>query len=199
MFNNEQDNKYDDAGKPALKWIYGETTIMIRTRLFGALGACLLGFAFLVSGSASASTVFAPTDGNINFFNNTLTGGTLLAMFDDSDTSFTGDSLSIPLPEVITITAGGDSGGDYTAVNEGAATLNLTGSDWFILAISTDGGGTWSGDTGVSFRGTNSYDVHFSDGSVLEVDVRVVPVPAAVWLFGSGLLGLVGVARRKAA
>ena len=26
-----------------------------------------------------------------------------------------------------------------------------------------------------------------------------VPVPAAVWLFGSGLLGLVGVARRKAA
>jgi len=24
-----------------------------------------------------------------------------------------------------------------------------------------------------------------------------VPVPAAVWLFGSGLIGLVGVARRK--
>ena len=27
----------------------------------------------------------------------------------------------------------------------------------------------------------------------------VVPVPAAVWLFGSGLIGLVGVARRKRA
>lgn len=27
----------------------------------------------------------------------------------------------------------------------------------------------------------------------------VVPVPAAVWLFGSGLLGLVGIARRKKA
>ncbi len=25
----------------------------------------------------------------------------------------------------------------------------------------------------------------------------VVPVPAAVWLFGSGLIGLIGVARRK--
>jgi hypothetical protein len=25
----------------------------------------------------------------------------------------------------------------------------------------------------------------------------VIPVPAAVWLFGSGLLGLVGIARRK--
>lgn len=30
------------------------------------------------------------------------------------------------------------------------------------------------------------------------VNTSVVPVPAAVWLFGSGLLGLIGVARRKA-
>ena len=29
--------------------------------------------------------------------------------------------------------------------------------------------------------------------------VTAVPVPAAIWLFGSGLLGLVGVARRKKA
>ena len=29
--------------------------------------------------------------------------------------------------------------------------------------------------------------------------VRPVPVPSAVWLFGSGLLGLVGIARRKVA
>jgi hypothetical protein len=29
------------------------------------------------------------------------------------------------------------------------------------------------------------------------MDVQVVPVPAAVWLFGSGLIGLVGIARRK--
>ena len=27
--------------------------------------------------------------------------------------------------------------------------------------------------------------------------LAVVPVPAAVWLFGAGLLGLIGVARRK--
>ena len=30
-------------------------------------------------------------------------------------------------------------------------------------------------------------------------EVQAVPVPAAAWLFGSGLLGLVGVARRKKA
>jgi hypothetical protein len=33
----------------------------------------------------------------------------------------------------------------------------------------------------------------------LTITPSAVPVPAAVWLFGSGLLGLVGVARRKAA
>jgi len=31
------------------------------------------------------------------------------------------------------------------------------------------------------------------------VEIAPVPVPAAVWLFGSGLLGLIGVARRKKA
>lgn len=34
-------------------------------------------------------------------------------------------------------------------------------------------------------------------GSAL-VRVSVVPIPPAVWLFGSGLIGLIGVARRKA-
>jgi len=29
--------------------------------------------------------------------------------------------------------------------------------------------------------------------------IKVVPIPAAVWLFGSGLLGLIGIARRKKA
>lgn len=40
------------------------------------------------------------------------------------------------------------------------------------------------------------------EGSTLGMDVRMeltlVPVPAAVWLFGTGLIGLAGVARRKA-
>ena len=36
-------------------------------------------------------------------------------------------------------------------------------------------------------------------GEVWFDNVEVVPVPAAAWLFGSGLLGLVGIARRKKA
>jgi len=30
-----------------------------------------------------------------------------------------------------------------------------------------------------------------------EHDGDIVPIPAAVWLFGSGLLGLIGIARKK--
>lgn len=49
-----------------------------------------------------------------------------------------------------------------------------------------------------------SQSAYFKDNSfvgwaVQSGDVSAVPVPAAAWLFGSGLLGLVGVARRKSA
>ena len=46
--------------------------------------------------------------------------------------------------------------------------------------------------------GNGFKDQHFSSGSISPV-ISSVPVPAAAWLFGSGLLGLVGIARRKKA
>jgi hypothetical protein len=39
--------------------------------------------------------------------------------------------------------------------------------------------------------------VAFSMAGALNTTEAVVPVPAAVWLFGSGLLGLAGVARKR--
>jgi hypothetical protein len=38
-----------------------------------------------------------------------------------------------------------------------------------------------------------------ADFTTVEINVSAVPVPPAVWLFGSGLIGLIGVARRKSA
>jgi hypothetical protein len=55
-------------------------------------------------------------------------------------------------------------------------------------------------DTQFDFFG---FSIESANGSVVSTDIvntaAVVPVPAAVWLFGSGLLGLVGIARRKQA
>ena len=39
--------------------------------------------------------------------------------------------------------------------------------------------------------------INFDGGGSESFVNNPVPVPAAIWLFGSGLLGLVGIARRK--
>ncbi len=49
-------------------------------------------------------------------------------------------------------------------------------------------------DTGLAGYGGQQYTAAISIAGV-----SAVPVPAAAWLFGSGLLGLIGIARRKAA
>jgi hypothetical protein len=51
------------------------------------------------------------------------------------------------------------------------------------------------------FGGTNRWDPKGSDlfaWAVHSGNVGAVPIPPALWLFGSGLLGLIGVARKKA-
>lgn len=148
-----------------------------------------------------AATIFAPTDGDVNFLLGDLLGAQL-AIFDDSDQTYAGSSLDVLIGDVVGF-SGPNGSGDHVATNTTTAgTMLLTGSSNFILGLSTDGGTSWMADSAVVALGANAYSVTFGNGAnVIEVDVQIVPpipVPAAVWLFGSGLLGLVGVARRKA-
>ena len=144
-----------------------------------------------------AATVFAPTDGDVNFLFGDLAGGAL-AMFDDSDQSYGGLSLNIDVPGIVGIVGPVNTNGDHIAVNSNGA-LSLTGSDNYILGLNV--GGIWIGVSSVVAVGANSYTVFFDNGgSVLQVDAQVIPaipLPAAVWLFGSGMLGLVGGAVRR--
>jgi len=83
------------------------------------------------------------------------------------------------------------------------ALWNLGGS--IDLADTTD----WGSDTKVRVTLQNdllAYTENFGDVAFIQkkfgtvgVVVNPVPVPAAVWLFGSGLLGLIGIARRNKA
>lgn len=50
-------------------------------------------------------------------------------------------------------------------------------------------------ENGVDSAEDDTYD--YSAWAVRNGDVGAVPVPAAVWLFSSGLIGLIGLARRK--
>lgn len=77
---------------------------------------------------------------------------------------------------------------------------NFTGgSYWSGTTYAPDGSSAWNfifgqGKQQSSFKGGALYAMAVRDG-----DVASVPIPAAFWLFGSGLLGLIGLARKKAA
>lgn len=65
----------------------------------------------------------------------------------------------------------------------------------FPLTFGPTGGPAVAGNIGIN----NIFTLTAGDTVHLEsyFEVTAVPVPAAIWLFGSGLLGLVGMARRK--
>lgn len=65
-------------------------------------------------------------------------------------------------------------------------------SDNYTQAISIDHDYIW-------FDALSRQDNLYSDwvGHALVKEVTTVPVPSAIWLFGSGLIGLIGAAKRK--
>ena len=72
------------------------------------------------------------------------------------------------------------------------ATMNVyAGSSW--LTFSTTFTPLTGGIETLSFMPNGQ----FSGGFIDAVNISAVPVPAATWLLGSALLGLVGMARRK--
>ncbi len=79
----------------------------------------------------------------------------------------------------------------YTEVYFGTTLLSTD----FSASLNYTGGSLMGSYTGGFLDGNFSADGSAVNAMVAEV--QAVPVPAAVWLFGSGLLGLVGIARRK--
>lgn len=163
----------------------------------------------MASAAVNAATVWAPTNVDTDFlqfnFLGISTNGGALALFDDAD--FGGAALVIgSAGGQVTFTA---SGADFNATFSGGGSITLTGGASFTLGVSWDGGLSWFGDSSYALSGgsPDTYAINF-DGiktdnvpvtaTTIAVDLQPVPVPAAMWLFGSGLLGLVGVARRRA-
>jgi hypothetical protein len=80
--------------------------------------------------------------------------------------------------------------GNVTAINNGSWSIN-TGTNTVNFTLDLTGTGLLAGsDIAVRWGITCANDV-------IEGSVSTVPVPAAVWLFASGLLGLIAVARSK--
>jgi FlaG/FlaF family flagellin (archaellin) len=192
---------------------------MKKSRLLSAVGACSSALAtllLLASTAAVSATVWAPTNEDTDFIQFDLgspgisTNGGALALFDDSDTGF-GTALVIgQVGGQVVFTDNNDGSWNaevFDVTNTSGGSITLSGNTNFSLGI--DWGAGYFGDTNFSllsspdtylivFDGFNGLGDRIS-GNTLAIDLAPIPVPAAVWLFGSGLLGLVGIARRKKA
>ena len=89
---------------------------------------------------------------------------------------------------------------------EGITTINPTpftdvrsGVYWSATESSSDSSRAWALGFNMGQLATNSKTGTNYAWAVRNGDVSAVPVPAALWLFGSGLLGLIGISRRKKA
>ena len=167
----------------------------------------LTGLLFVGTGVANAASITGEMGLTGGF---TASGGTDLS-----------DATIIDLTSVMGTIADGDIGatvgfGTLGAVNNSPFSINPAAPVSNLLQI-----GGWQVDIGtmsivdqtvgiLTLEGTGTISGHSFDptptewtlsanatGGTYSMTITAVPVPAAVWLFGSGLIGLIAVARRK--
>jgi hypothetical protein len=104
-------------------------------------------------------------------------------------------TFNVPGLGTYTLTNNGGWGGTQNSITGSSFTTDST-TMWDIWsdgvnAIAQTLDGDYDGRSGINLyvNGVKTY--------VADVHLTAVPVPAAFWLFGTGLVGLVGVAKRK--
>ncbi len=148
----------------------------------------------LMSGTINGTSMTFNPQGRLGSFNSPLLLDRLWAV---DDCTLIGTSCD-PVPngntawDVMTTGSASNTKGTINGTPlASAGDLNGDGLDDFTATLVSGGtmGSSWGG-----FFGAQYFEVW--NVSLLSVEAPV-PVPAAIWLFGSGLLGLAGISRRK--
>ena len=156
--------------------------------------------------TVNAGDAFSLTVQGTDFFNDVSSGGVelswdpaLLTMTSTTaDISASLASNGFPIDFGVNTVISGSSvavGGTFGTVfgpTFDFVTFNFTANSSAPINIFNSAFGDWQ--DGQFPQAQSIPDVTFVGA---QVNVNPVPVPAAVWLFGSGLIGLVGIARRK--
>jgi hypothetical protein len=101
-----------------------------------------------------------------------------------------GDVFELYVNSVLTLITNTPTASGFASTDADAAFASTDFSSESIVL----GPGSYSIDIYLAIL---SPDNPFAGVSVSAIELQSVPVPAAIWLFGSGLLGLIGIARRK--
>lgn len=88
---------------------------------------------------------------------------------------------------------------DYCLTNTGPFSNLQSKGYWSATEYAPNTDYAWGLGMDYGGQGSNEKFFYHYAWAVQSGDVSAVPIPAAVWLFGSGLIGLVGFARRKKA
>lgn len=173
-----------------------------------SIGVLLFSFLFWFSTQVLAAPITLTFDANVAAPTYTENGMTITATGDNTDVSVFGawqlfGSIGATAP-AYSLTTGGffdlisvdilhSDLGDPIVFNGYrnsilVANQTINANDFGFLSLS---GFTGLDEVTIGVTGT------FVDPDFDNLTYQVVPVPSAVWLFGSGLLGLVGMARRK--
>ena len=190
-------------------------SLLLSALVFGAVGsaqASLLGLTLNDSPDIMVGSIVTIYNQGTNAF---TASGFPSQLFNGINT------LSITDPRTFDINAFIDESGNLSSgtltitgqiaslgLNGSLLTGNLTAFGWatvndpFEFLFDVTGGGLaslWGGNGGIggiilSGHGFDSWTKDWTSSSAV-ADVGVVPVPAAIWLFGSALLGLAGYGR----
>jgi hypothetical protein len=192
------------------KLAYGAQTNMIAKSTMKVLVSLLF---MLAATSAGATTVYFTLTGHVtDYFGGTDFGlivndpVTATGSFDDSliggdiitgsgTLDFTSDITDLVITAGLqTFTSADDNGSGQLEIINGIVLDGFSSSAGFVYAGTNAGEHELTSDAGT--------DTFLGNVEILGVwdtfSMTTVPVPAAIWLFGSGLIGLVAVARKKA-
>lgn len=161
-------------------------------------------------GSAQAATIYVPAFGSTGLqtfsyiFGAAFSGDVIIGVSDQQDT-FNTSFLSLP---DYPITLDTDMGHDTSVYQNTLGEYGVHGG-LYSFALSAAAGDVLSFDWAFSTQDYSPYNdfsfvaiggIYYS--VLAEIDVngyppQTVPIPATAWLFGSGLLGLLGAVRRE--